>query len=215
MSIRPIAITMGDPAGVGPEIIVKAAARLRDRLDAGTLRLLVIGHRPALDHAARALGHAPIPVAEPSPDSPALAQLSVGDEAIAAGWLDEIVDADKVAARAHEIATEAAATLRAYLDRMGAVIGAVQASGRRRDRGDPSDGGATGDRADATARTHQAVIRLLEPDRAGLRLPVEHLAVIFLGMLFGRPGTPGAAETPVETLIDVFLYGVMAVGADA
>ncbi|MEJ1974719.1 MAG: 4-hydroxythreonine-4-phosphate dehydrogenase PdxA [Acetobacteraceae bacterium] len=81
MQPRPIAITMGDPAGVGPEIIVKAATRLRERLDAGSLRLLVIGHQPALDHAAKALGHAPIPVAEPGPESPALAQLGVGDSA--------------------------------------------------------------------------------------------------------------------------------------
>lgn len=38
-----IAITMGDPAGIGPEIILKAAAHLRPRLDAGELQLLVIG----------------------------------------------------------------------------------------------------------------------------------------------------------------------------
>ena len=43
----------------------------------------------------------------------AMASTFVGNEAIAAGWLDEIVDADKVAARALEIATEAAATLHA------------------------------------------------------------------------------------------------------
>jgi enoyl-CoA hydratase len=43
----------------------------------------------------------------------AMASTFVGDEAIAAGWLDEIVDADKVVARAQEIATEAAATLHA------------------------------------------------------------------------------------------------------
>ena len=29
---RHLAITMGDPAGIGPEIIVKAAARLRPRI---------------------------------------------------------------------------------------------------------------------------------------------------------------------------------------
>ena len=41
-----LAITMGDPAGIGPEIIVKAAARLRPQLEAGALRLLVIGSNP-------------------------------------------------------------------------------------------------------------------------------------------------------------------------
>jgi len=38
-----IAITMGDPAGIGPEIILKAAAELRPRIDAGELELLVAG----------------------------------------------------------------------------------------------------------------------------------------------------------------------------
>ncbi len=42
-----IAITMGDPAGIGPEIIVKACRRLRPRIAAGELRLTVIGHRAA------------------------------------------------------------------------------------------------------------------------------------------------------------------------
>src|SRR5690349_19817499 len=49
-----LAITMGDPAGVGPEIIVKACRRLLPRVEAGGLRLLVIGHRSALQ-AAQAL----------------------------------------------------------------------------------------------------------------------------------------------------------------
>ena len=42
-----------------------------------------------------------------------MATTFVGDEAIAAGWLDEIVDADKVLSRAQEVAAEAAATLHA------------------------------------------------------------------------------------------------------
>ncbi|HKV21816.1 MAG TPA: crotonase/enoyl-CoA hydratase family protein [Mycobacterium sp.] len=43
----------------------------------------------------------------------ALASTFSGDEAIAAGWLDEIVDEDTVLARAQEVAAEAAATLHA------------------------------------------------------------------------------------------------------
>jgi len=107
--------------------------------------------------------------------------------------------------------TEAAATLRAYLDRMGAVIGAVHAAGRRAERGER---GAPADRENATERTRQAVIRLLEPDRASLRLPVDQLASILLGMLFGRGG-PGGVETPIETLVDVFLHGVVDTPANA
>lgn len=104
--------------------------------------------------------------------------------------------------------TEAATTLHAYLERMGAVIGAVHAAGRRGERGVPRDRTGTGDRANATEHTRQAVIRLLEPDRATLRLSVEDLAVVFLGMLFGRRGAP-AGDIPIETLVDVFLHGAV------
>jgi len=53
---RHLAITMGDPAGIGPEIIVKAAARLKDRLDSGKLKLTIIGSGPALQLAEQQLG---------------------------------------------------------------------------------------------------------------------------------------------------------------
>lgn len=43
----------------------------------------------------------------------ALAATFVGDEAIAGGWLDEIVEADQVLARAQQVAAEAATTLHA------------------------------------------------------------------------------------------------------
>ncbi len=55
MAKRHLAITMGDPAGIGPEIIVKACARLRDRLDTSDLKLLIIGSRRAFDLANRQL----------------------------------------------------------------------------------------------------------------------------------------------------------------
>src|SRR5262245_31512949 len=59
---RHLAITMGDPAGIGPEIIVKAAEKLRDRLTAGDLRLLVIGSGSALRLAQEQLAPSePIP----------------------------------------------------------------------------------------------------------------------------------------------------------
>src|ERR1700746_1436358 len=53
MAKRHLAITMGDPAGIGPEIIVKACARLRDRLQASDLKLLIIASHRALDQANR------------------------------------------------------------------------------------------------------------------------------------------------------------------
>ena len=59
-----LAITMGDPAGIGPEIIVKAAARLKERVAAGDLKLLIIGSVPALRRAEEVLGLLPERIAE-------------------------------------------------------------------------------------------------------------------------------------------------------
>ena len=76
-----LAITMGDPAGIGPEIILKAAQRLLPRIRAGALRLLVIGHRGALARARAVVPDAP-EIAETSEmaDWPALSLLSAGEE---------------------------------------------------------------------------------------------------------------------------------------
>jgi len=77
-----LAITMGDPAGIGPEIIVKAAARLQDRIDAGSLRLLVIGHSAALESARAAFtpGLAIPEASEADPHWPALAALQAAPD---------------------------------------------------------------------------------------------------------------------------------------
>lgn len=50
-----LAITMGDPSGIGPEIIVKAARHMRDRVLSGRMELLVLGNSEALSHAAQQL----------------------------------------------------------------------------------------------------------------------------------------------------------------
>lgn len=47
---------MGDPAGIGPEIILKACARLRSRLKSSDLKLLIIGSGRALQQAEQQLG---------------------------------------------------------------------------------------------------------------------------------------------------------------
>ncbi len=46
----PLLLTMGDPTGVGPEIILKAW--LKDRLDAGSRPLVVVGDQAVLQRAA-------------------------------------------------------------------------------------------------------------------------------------------------------------------
>lgn len=77
-----LAITMGDPAGIGPEIILKACIALRERVAAGDLRLVVIGSNPALLEARRSLGlDIDIPeVGEGDADWPALCCLQAGPE---------------------------------------------------------------------------------------------------------------------------------------
>ena len=82
MTPLPLAITMGDPAGIGPEIIVKAAARLRPRIEAGVLRLLVLGSCPALEQA-RAQFTPDLGIAEVTDADahwPVLAMLQAGPE---------------------------------------------------------------------------------------------------------------------------------------
>jgi 4-hydroxythreonine-4-phosphate dehydrogenase len=76
-----IAITMGDPAGIGPEIIVKACVRLRDRLSTGELRLLIIGSNVALYAARDALRvNLDIPAVSESDAWPNLSCLQAGPE---------------------------------------------------------------------------------------------------------------------------------------
>ncbi|TIR26321.1 MAG: 4-hydroxythreonine-4-phosphate dehydrogenase PdxA [Mesorhizobium sp.] len=50
-----IAITVGDPAGVGPEIALKAVQHFAPQLEAGDFRLRLIGSLAALDRTARSL----------------------------------------------------------------------------------------------------------------------------------------------------------------
>jgi 4-hydroxythreonine-4-phosphate dehydrogenase len=77
-----LAITMGDPAGIGPEIIVKAAAKLRNQIEAGDLQLVVIGSNAALEQArAQFAPNLGIPeVAEADGTWPALCALQAASE---------------------------------------------------------------------------------------------------------------------------------------
>ncbi|MET7802046.1 TetR/AcrR family transcriptional regulator [Streptomyces decoyicus] len=127
--------------------------------------------------------------------------------------------------------TEAAEALRAHLERLGTVIGALHASGHRRGRepgagprdadGPPRDGEGPPRDADAPPRDgraesaivlRNAVVELIEPDRAAFRLSPEKVAAAFLGLLFTRLQTPVAeADAPLtaDELIDVLLHGAL------
>jgi 4-hydroxythreonine-4-phosphate dehydrogenase len=64
-----LAVTMGDPAGIGPEIIAKACARLKPRLDDGALALRIIGSAVALQPYQDISGRIPVQ-ADASPEQP-------------------------------------------------------------------------------------------------------------------------------------------------
>ncbi|MEV4175564.1 helix-turn-helix domain-containing protein [Nonomuraea sp. NPDC049709] len=119
---------------------------------------------------------------------------------------------------------EASEALRAHLSRMGAVAGAMAASGALRrgappaDEGKPAEEGrpegegrrdrAMSSRDASMAATNEVLAGLFEPERDALRLPPEQLAQAFgfLTMAAGRGPAPlGSAE-----LVDLFLHGAYA-----
>jgi 4-hydroxythreonine-4-phosphate dehydrogenase len=51
-----LAMTVGDPAGIGPEIIVQAARHMRPLIDSGRIELLALGSALALNRAIAQLG---------------------------------------------------------------------------------------------------------------------------------------------------------------
>ncbi|MEV3926710.1 TetR/AcrR family transcriptional regulator [Actinomadura coerulea] len=112
---------------------------------------------------------------------------------------------------------EAAAAIDAYLARMGLVIGALHASGRRARR-EPGDGEPGPDRAAAMTRTREALAELFEPERDLLRLPVEQIAGLFMGFVFSRARPAAGPDAPplsVEEYLDVFLHGALKEGTAA
>lgn len=115
--------------------------------------------------------------------------------------------------------TEAVEALQAHLERMGAVIGALFASGHGRGRdprliapeggGDPrsatlaaatarasggtaqgADTGPVQGRIASVDATVAAVAELFAPEAESLRWPAERLAVAFLSLVFSRSRTP-------------------------
>ncbi|MER7011831.1 TetR/AcrR family transcriptional regulator [Saccharopolyspora sp. NPDC000359] len=103
----------------------------------------------------------------------------------------------------------AADALAAHLERIGAVVGALQASGHpagarslrhKKDRSKPPrrpDGHGVRD----------AVAELFEPERDSLRLPSDKLAAMFLGFLHTRGRMGDSAGVEPADLVDLFLHG--------
>jgi len=96
MEMKTIAITVGDPAGIGPEIAIKAVNAFADRLAEGGLRLLLVGDVRTLQDAARSLGLPAPPAIDPSdiagapatailPTTPLPAPVEIGKVSAACG----------------------------------------------------------------------------------------------------------------------------------
>ncbi|GAA3258168.1 TetR/AcrR family transcriptional regulator [Nonomuraea helvata] len=122
---------------------------------------------------------------------------------------------------------EASEALRGYLARMGAIAGALAASGGlRRDprllvaeskaaegaagETDEEGGRRFSGREESMAATREVLVQLFEPERDRLRLAPERLAEAFqfLVMAAGRGPSP---LTSAE-LVDLFLHGALAGG---
>ncbi|HEY1176648.1 MAG TPA: TetR/AcrR family transcriptional regulator [Phytomonospora sp.] len=101
--------------------------------------------------------------------------------------------------------TEAAESMRAYMERMGALIGALQTSGRPR-REEPR---GHDDRDAAMGRTVQALAGLFAPERETLRFTPEEAAELFLRLTFTRPAPDGTHALDLPRTIDAFLNGVV------
>ncbi|RKS74290.1 TetR family transcriptional regulator [Actinomadura pelletieri DSM 43383] len=111
---------------------------------------------------------------------------------------------------------EVGAAVEAYLDRMGMILGALRATGRRERPAPPTPGEpgpAQLDRDTAMTRTRDAIAELFEPDRDRLRLPPAQLASLFLGLLFARSRPHTGPDAPsIEEYLDVFLHGALKEG---
>jgi AcrR family transcriptional regulator len=108
---------------------------------------------------------------------------------------------------------EAADTLAAHLHRMGTMMSAMHASGRsRRDpeqRAKNKSRGRGGRRETMTAMS-EAMVDLLQPEKAKLRLPAEQIASLFLSLLFGGARNDDADAPTTRQIVEVFLGGAVA-----
>lgn len=107
---------------------------------------------------------------------------------------------------------EAGDALQAHMDRLGAVFGALMASGHARSRGEARTDGRTGAdcRPDISmADQHEALAELFAPEADQLRMPPDRLAGVFLGLLFTRQRPAAAEKLRTAELIDLFLHGAL------
>ncbi|MCP2243920.1 TetR/AcrR family transcriptional regulator [Lentzea aerocolonigenes] len=103
---------------------------------------------------------------------------------------------------------EAAEALGAHLERMGALMGALHASGRIKRRDPERKGG----RRESMAAIRAAMVELFTPEQDRLRLPPEQLAGLFLTLLFGGRRMASDDAPTTRQVVDFFLHGAVEAG---
>ncbi|MEV6235503.1 TetR/AcrR family transcriptional regulator [Lentzea sp. NPDC051838] len=104
---------------------------------------------------------------------------------------------------------EAAEALGAHLERMGALMGALHASGRVKHRDPEQRGKGKSRRRESTAAIRAAMVELFTPEKDRLRLPPEQLATIFLTLLFGGRRMAQDDAPSTRQVVDFFLHGAV------
>ena len=107
---------------------------------------------------------------------------------------------------------DAADALGAHLERMGALMGALRASGRLKPRDSDQRGTWKGGRRESMAAIREALAELFAPDADRLRLPPEQLAALFLALLSGGRRTASADSPTTRQVVDFFLHGAVEAG---
>ncbi len=111
---------------------------------------------------------------------------------------------------------EAADALGAHLERRGALMSALHASGRTKQRGPEHKGQRgtwKGGRRESMAAIRGAMVELFTPEKDRLRLPPEQLAALFLTLLFGgRRLAPDVDAPTTRQVVDFFLHGAVEAG---
>jgi len=108
---------------------------------------------------------------------------------------------------------EAAEALGAHFERMGALMGALHATGRHKQR-DPEqrlkNRTMKGGRSESMTAMRGAITELFEPEKDRLRLTPEQLAALFLTLLFGGRRMAPIDDVPTtRQVVDVFLHGAV------
>ncbi|MEU7479802.1 helix-turn-helix domain-containing protein [Lentzea sp. NPDC042327] len=106
---------------------------------------------------------------------------------------------------------EAAEALGAHLERMGALMGALRASGRPKHRDHRrGEHGGRSRRHESMIAIREAVVELFVPDTDRLRLPPDQLAALFLTLLFGGRRLASDVDAPTtRQVVDFFLHGAV------